>query len=246
MSDIEDENDELENSFTLAANYIQNHHNQFNKDDLLKFYGFYKQATVGKCNTSRPGMFNFQDKAKWDSWNTLGDLSKEEAQKSYINHLDTISPDWNTNKKESKQGSRGSGSFGAFVSRPKAEDPEENAGTSIEDFVKQGNLTELQTVLTRINPSQLNSLDSEGLGLLHWAADRGNSEILSFLLSTKGIDVNLKDSEGQTPLFYASSCGHVDCIQLLLKHNADKNILDNDNCSCIDVAFDDNIKQLLS
>jgi diazepam-binding inhibitor (GABA receptor modulating acyl-CoA-binding protein) len=33
--------------------------------DKLKLYGFYKQANEGKCNTQRPGMFDFTGKAKW-------------------------------------------------------------------------------------------------------------------------------------------------------------------------------------
>ena len=32
------------------------------------------QATIGKCNTSRPGAFDFVGRAKWDAWNSLGDL----------------------------------------------------------------------------------------------------------------------------------------------------------------------------
>ena len=33
------------------------------------------QATIGKCNTSRPGAFDFVGRAKWDAWNNLGDLN---------------------------------------------------------------------------------------------------------------------------------------------------------------------------
>lgn len=28
-------------------------------------YSFYKQATVGTCNTSKPGLFDFEGKLKW-------------------------------------------------------------------------------------------------------------------------------------------------------------------------------------
>ena len=34
-------------------------------DQKLKFYSFYKQATIGDVNTERPGMFSFVEKAKW-------------------------------------------------------------------------------------------------------------------------------------------------------------------------------------
>lgn len=239
MSEFDEE--ELEEEFNLAANYIQNNHSKLNKEVLLKFYGYYKLATVGKCNTSRPGMFNFEGKAKWDAWNASGDMEKHEAQSLYIVHLNNIFPDWSS-KKESK---KNVAAFGASVSRPKTEDSEVT-GNSISDYVKQGNLEELKKILSEIGATELNSLDDEGLGLLHWAADRGNPEILNCLLNTANINVNLQDSDGQTPLFYASSCGHSECIQILLKHNADKTILDKENSTCLDVAFDDKIKELLN
>ena len=31
----------------------------------LKFYGLYKQATAGKCDVSKPGIFNLSGRAKW-------------------------------------------------------------------------------------------------------------------------------------------------------------------------------------
>lgn len=37
---------------------------------------FQKQASVGDCNTARPGMVDFVGRAKWDAWNQLKGLSK--------------------------------------------------------------------------------------------------------------------------------------------------------------------------
>ncbi|XP_041376309.1 enoyl-CoA delta isomerase 2-like [Gigantopelta aegis] len=50
----------------------------------LQMYGLFKQATVGKCNTPKPGMMDMVGKVKWGAWNTLGDMSRDEAQKKYI------------------------------------------------------------------------------------------------------------------------------------------------------------------
>ena len=36
--------------------------------DKLEFYGFYKQATVGNINISRPGMMRFKERAKYNAW----------------------------------------------------------------------------------------------------------------------------------------------------------------------------------
>ncbi|KAG9154018.1 hypothetical protein Leryth_000529 [Lithospermum erythrorhizon] len=53
-------------------------------ENKLILYGLYKQATVGNVNTSRPGMFNMTDKAKWDAWKAVEGKSQEEAMGDYI------------------------------------------------------------------------------------------------------------------------------------------------------------------
>uniref|UniRef100_A0A8B9HCC2 ACB domain-containing protein n=1 Tax=Astyanax mexicanus TaxID=7994 RepID=A0A8B9HCC2_ASTMX len=50
---------------------------------MLKFYSYYKQATLGPCNIPRPGFWDPVGKAKWDAWNELGDMSQEEAMGAY-------------------------------------------------------------------------------------------------------------------------------------------------------------------
>ncbi|THV07268.1 Acbp from Moniliophthora Perniciosa [Dendrothele bispora CBS 962.96] len=57
------------------------------QDDQLLFYKYYKQATIGDCNTARPGMLDFVGKAKWDAWNGVKGTSKEEAMKKYVEAL---------------------------------------------------------------------------------------------------------------------------------------------------------------
>ena len=56
----------------------------------LKMYALFKQATSGKVTTPRPGMVDFVGRAKWDAWNTLGDMSQDDAQKAYINLIDEL------------------------------------------------------------------------------------------------------------------------------------------------------------
>mmetsp|Transcript_69657 Transcript_69657/g.145244 ORF Transcript_69657/g.145244 Transcript_69657/m.145244 type:complete len:89 (+) Transcript_69657:3-269(+) len=55
-----------------------------NNDTKLAIYSLYKQAEVGPCNTERPGFFDQVGRAKYDAWAALGDMSKDEAKKQYI------------------------------------------------------------------------------------------------------------------------------------------------------------------
>ncbi|KAI6651530.1 Enoyl-CoA delta isomerase 2, mitochondrial [Oopsacas minuta] len=56
----------------------------------LKLYGFFKQATLGVCNTPKPGMMDFVGKAKWSSWKELGAMTKEEAAKCYVTYVNEL------------------------------------------------------------------------------------------------------------------------------------------------------------
>ncbi|XP_054622176.1 acyl-CoA-binding domain-containing protein 5A isoform X2 [Dunckerocampus dactyliophorus] len=63
---------------------------QPSNDMMLKFYSYYKQATVGKCNIPRPGFWDAVGKAKWDAWNSLGDMTKEAAMAAYVDEMKLI------------------------------------------------------------------------------------------------------------------------------------------------------------
>ncbi|KAG9014033.1 hypothetical protein FRB94_000230 [Tulasnella sp. JGI-2019a] len=63
---------------------------QTNNDQKLKFYSLYKQASVGDCDTTRPGFMDFTGKAKWDAWNARKGTSKETAQEEYVELLKDI------------------------------------------------------------------------------------------------------------------------------------------------------------
>ncbi|XP_028329008.1 acyl-CoA-binding domain-containing protein 5A-like isoform X2 [Gouania willdenowi] len=85
----------LEEKFTAAVTVIQSlpEEGPFQPSDemLLMFYGYYKQATVGPCNIPRPnGFWDTRDKAKWDAWSSLRNMSKEEAMRSYIEDIQLI------------------------------------------------------------------------------------------------------------------------------------------------------------
>ncbi len=44
------------------------------------------------------------------------------------------------------------------------------------------------------------------MNLLHWACDRGNLEVVKLLVE-RGADVNIQDTDKQTPLHYGEDNG---------------------------------------
>ncbi|XP_062335263.1 acyl-CoA-binding domain-containing protein 5A isoform X1 [Osmerus eperlanus] len=63
---------------------------QPSNDMMLKFYSYYKQATIGPCKIPRPGFWDPVGKAKWDAWSSLEDMSKEQAMKGYVDEMKLI------------------------------------------------------------------------------------------------------------------------------------------------------------
>ena len=57
---------------------------------MLKFYGYYKQSTQGKCNQPKPSFWDVIGKAKWDAWNKCGDMTQRDAMKLYIEELKQV------------------------------------------------------------------------------------------------------------------------------------------------------------
>ena len=70
--------------FLKAAADVKNLKERPTNEELLDLYGYFKQATIGDCNTDRPGIFYMKDCAKWDNWNSRKGISKEDAEKKYI------------------------------------------------------------------------------------------------------------------------------------------------------------------
>lgn len=56
----------------------------------LKIYALFKQATKGPCNTPKPGMLDFVNKAKWDAWTSLGSISQEDARQQYCDLVGSL------------------------------------------------------------------------------------------------------------------------------------------------------------
>lgn len=64
--------------------------NQSN-ENLLKLYSLYKQATVGDVNIDKPAnMFDFAGIAKFNAWEELKGISKEDAMQKYVDLVENL------------------------------------------------------------------------------------------------------------------------------------------------------------
>ncbi|RNA08758.1 enoyl- delta isomerase mitochondrial isoform X1 [Brachionus plicatilis] len=59
-------------------------------DVKLKIYALFKQATVGACDTPKPSMVDFVNRAKWNAWSELKSLSSLDAEKEYIKLINEL------------------------------------------------------------------------------------------------------------------------------------------------------------
>lgn len=203
LSDLDANETDAEATFNKACDHLTHLVSQLDANALLEFYGLYKQATVGPCNTSKPGIFSVNARAKWNAWNDLGSMNKECAMQKYIAKLNETDPDWNQN--DSSTTKKVKKPSWVSVSTPMAIDSDdEHKGTkTLIDHVKDGNVDEVLAFIgssmsleqrDSAKNSILNEYDSEGLGAIHWASDRGFHQILEILLK-HGADVNLIDKD---------------------------------------------------
>jgi len=83
---------DLKTRFEEAVNYIQTAEGDFKPSNEMKleFYALYKQATEGDVSGKRPGMMDFVGRAKFDAWEKLKGMSRDDAMQKYIDKLDAL------------------------------------------------------------------------------------------------------------------------------------------------------------
>ncbi|XP_076359759.1 acyl-CoA-binding domain-containing protein 6-like [Tachypleus tridentatus] len=234
--------EELTKLFESAADCVASIADDFDDDQLLVFYGLYKQAQEGPCLKNKPGIFDFKGKKKWEAWKMLGAMTKSQAMEQYIQTLKQLKPEWDLKNPENKFVKK---SFGPAVSTMVNDSNElDDDQKTAFDWVKEGSWDKLYTYV--IQPGfNINEQDLEGMTLLHWACDRGHTVIVNNLLQ-HGCDVNCQDEYGQTPLHYASSCGHCEVVKILLDKGAKQNLVDTDGMLPRHVAFSKDVAKLMA
>ncbi|TSE35672.1 Acyl CoA binding protein [Tepidimonas fonticaldi] len=57
---------------------------------LLQLYALYKQATEGDNTTAKPSLTDLVARAKWDAWNKIKGLSRDEAMQRYADLVNSL------------------------------------------------------------------------------------------------------------------------------------------------------------
>ncbi|KAJ1527305.1 hypothetical protein ONE63_008825 [Megalurothrips usitatus] len=213
---------ELAEEFRLAAEHVKSTLvSRLDPSQLLGLYALYKQATQGRCPPEKPRWYQLQEKQKWEAWSSLGDMEQSDAMSGYVRMVSELDPGWT-----SEQGQdRPSEGWVTVSCLSNTDEFIHDSDKTVFDWVKEGDVQRVRSAVLK-EGVDVNAVDAEGMGLIHWAADRDNVDMLKMLVAELKADVNLQDQEGQTALHYAASCGHVSVVKYLVEQGADQTIAD--------------------
>ncbi|XP_052173431.1 acyl-CoA-binding domain-containing protein 1 isoform X2 [Diospyros lotus] len=200
------ESTELDEAFNAATAFVaaaaaDRLSHRVSNDVQLQLYGLYKIATEGPCTVPQPSAFKMTSRAKWQAWQKLGAMPPEEAMQKYIAIVTELYPTWASGSTSTKGGDSSDAPIG---------DNKGPMGPVFSMFVyeeESGNELKMDAI--------------------HAFAREGDGENLLKCIES-GVSVNLKDSEGRTPLHWAVDRGHLDITELLVSKNADVNAKDNE------------------
>lgn len=75
---------ELYEKYTCLVEENQETITQMSNEDQLELYSYFKQAENGDCDIEAPAFYEFRKKSKYDAWNNLKGMNKNDAKKNYI------------------------------------------------------------------------------------------------------------------------------------------------------------------
>jgi diazepam-binding inhibitor (GABA receptor modulating acyl-CoA-binding protein) len=74
----------IEERFTDAQQRVKDLATAPSNETLLELYGLYKQATAGDVQGSRPGIMDFNGRAKYDAWAAKKGTFRVRAMEAYV------------------------------------------------------------------------------------------------------------------------------------------------------------------
>ena len=79
-----------DDEFSAAQTRVKQLSKTPTSDELLELYAYYKQATVGDAQGSRPGMLDFKGRAKFDAWSARQGMPKPAAMTAYVELVEKL------------------------------------------------------------------------------------------------------------------------------------------------------------
>ncbi len=80
----------LADNFAKAQEDVKTLTKRPSDQQLLDLYAYFKQATEGDNQTSKPGMFDIKGQFKWNAWKEKAGLSAADAQQKYIDLVNAL------------------------------------------------------------------------------------------------------------------------------------------------------------
>ncbi|CAJ1381621.1 unnamed protein product, partial [Effrenium voratum] len=204
VADMKDAAAEL---FQEATAWVNQKGEDLPTEACLELYALFKQATKGDCSGSRP--FGLEAGAKWDAWSQVRGCPAEVAMISYARVLETYAPNWQSGGEvleEEEEGGKPDGvSMGPTVSTMgcigagNPNDTDETPAGQLCEKIANGDFEEACALL-RKNARLATQADKDGMLPLHWAADRGEMEMVQFLMDIPEAVavINAQDPSGDT------------------------------------------------
>ncbi|PVG02627.1 ankyrin [Serendipita vermifera] len=208
----------------------------------LELYALYKIITVSRTpNTGRPSIFDMTGRAKWDAWakysKEVSEMTIESVETRYLELCKGLG--W----VESGGGETSKGSSTQVASTSAAGNEEEEDVHKIDwdapydpssDPHRNGGKAMGNAVSVLQQAEEDNFADQSRIHGIVLLGDLAKLET-ALSLDPK-VDLNEKDEFGYTPLHLAADRGFTSIVETLLKHGADRTILDADGFSATELA----------
>ena len=81
---------DLKAQFEQAAKDLMALAERPDNETLLRLYALYKQGSEGDANGPKPGFFDFVGTAKFEAWEKLKGVGREEAMTKYVTLVDRL------------------------------------------------------------------------------------------------------------------------------------------------------------
>lgn len=81
------ESNSLFEAATIAAKSLPE---RPDNDTMLQLYALYKQGSTGDVTGDKPGLFDFVGAAKYEAWERFKGVSRDDAQKQYIDLVKSL------------------------------------------------------------------------------------------------------------------------------------------------------------